>query len=761
MVYLAPPFHIIEGVSIFTDHQDPLQFYYLPLMPHLTQIMDPVAKINVPQIQLIEYRGKAGNGGFINFDVNLGVEEETLEEIRGQLRNLFRLKDQPRLAPVPMVDGSVKLIMLGHESGEKPSTDTDTESAAPKFVLKMVHHSKPSLYGSNQASFSVALDQAGVSVVKQALKGEMAPIAVVYSLDYHALRPAYSVRVKADWDRVQKHLQDSVGVNVLFFSSQIDKVVDELIESRAIVIEIDNFIPPGEDASEVIGRLDQAVNEVKDMVLENFFEPSLDPFQEPAKDGWDKFADTAERLALLHASGGLSGMAGFTMKKVDITRIDKKRLDVNMSERTVVKRSIYPQAHLQGLFRVLRDGNLDMSRFVVSVDLDDEWFEARQVRVIARSNFDTDNVDSINVKLKYNNKSQNVILDKDHLEATLRWNSAFVSGKMVRSVESTYKVNFKNVDSVERPITLSSPKEMVDVENLEVRPYELFSEVPVPIIALNFPWSLYPHIEVRLRYQDAANKIKIDDTLLFNEDQPEKEWKLFTLNPDLTTFEYKLIYRAADHRDVETAWIKTDAEQIVIRDPYPQKRKLQVIPAFNWEEVNLVFVDVTYEDTVNKILENTSLSFNADESQPQTVEVKKLVNPEYRFMQYKTTIIFQDGKIIEMPVSTTLQDRIFASPQMKGHKIISVQPEKAPFATKKIKGMEVQLKYEDSQAGLSFLDVFTFNSHEDRAQFFEYDFADPQKASFDYKLICFYQNGLQKASAWKKVNDRALVLKAL
>ena len=33
MLYLNPPYFLINGVSIFPDHADPLQFYYLPMMP--------------------------------------------------------------------------------------------------------------------------------------------------------------------------------------------------------------------------------------------------------------------------------------------------------------------------------------------------------------------------------------------------------------------------------------------------------------------------------------------------------------------------------------------------------------------------------------------------------------------------------------------------------------------------------------------------------------------------------------------------------
>jgi hypothetical protein len=75
MLYLNPPYHIIEGVSLFPDHADPLQYYYLPLMPHLTTVEEN--NRSIPQIQLIKYRGRAGNGGFLNFDVNLGVDEKT------------------------------------------------------------------------------------------------------------------------------------------------------------------------------------------------------------------------------------------------------------------------------------------------------------------------------------------------------------------------------------------------------------------------------------------------------------------------------------------------------------------------------------------------------------------------------------------------------------------------------------------------------------------------------------------------------------
>ena len=44
-----------------------------------------------------------------------------------------------------------------------------------------------------------------------------------------------------------------------------------------IVIETDTFVTEDEANRDVIGRRDQAMNEVRDMVTEQFFKPSVDP----------------------------------------------------------------------------------------------------------------------------------------------------------------------------------------------------------------------------------------------------------------------------------------------------------------------------------------------------------------------------------------------------------------------------------------------------------------------------------------------------
>lgn len=762
MLYLAPPFHIIDGVCIFRDHEDKLQYYYMPMYPHLTTIKNNDTGVDVPQIQLIKYRGEAGNGGFLNFDVNLGLDDERLQELIVSIKTLEGLSETPRLVPVPLIDGTVKLMMLGKQTpdpvdGTATPTGTETtDNLAPRFVIDMQHYAKPALYGSNQAAFSVQLDEAGVVVIEEAIQGEMAPIGVVYALDYMCLRDGYKVKVNADWDRVQKHLDKSFSVNTLIYSSTIDTIVDELVESRVIDIQVDKLFVTDESTQAMEARMDQAINQLKDMVLDNFFEPSLEPISTKRSDTIGEVG----RVAMILASAGTSENKLFSYKKTDITRIDKKRLNVNFSERTAVIRSIYPQGHLEGLFNVLRQPNIDLSRFVVPVDLDNPWFKKREVKVIARSDFDIDMIDSISVVLQYNNISKNVLLDKTNLSEKVHWLSKLADGHMIQDVACEYTVHFKNADSMERPTYVTSAKEIIKTENYEVRPRDIYSNIPIAIMALDFPWEIYKHVEVAVKYIDEENNIKIDENFILKKDHAEIMWQLFSMNRNKNTFSYQLTYRAADHRDIIMPWQESTEENIIIRDPFPNKRIITYVAAVNWTEISLIFVDVVYKDEKNSIREYHSVSFNEADSNPKDIAINQFKNPEARIVSYKITFIYSDGRVLEVPTCQTLAERVIITSAMRGHKIMLIDPSGIDFLDKKIKEAKLQIRFEDETAKLSFNDNFSFVSAADRPRYFEYDFVDPDHSEASYQLELHFENGMKKVGNWIKSKNDLLKLTA-
>jgi hypothetical protein len=743
---------VIDGVSLFPDHQDPLQYYYMPVAPQLTCLTDEATGQRVPQIQLIKYRGKAGSGGFLNFDVNIGITPDKLGQLAGKLQSKAGLPDVPRLAPVLPVDGTVRLLLLGKQTGD--ASTTADPNAPPKFVLKIDQAAKPALYGDNQAAFSVALDAPGVTVLEQALQGEMTPIGIVYSLEYLALRPAYAVKLSVDWDRVQKHLDEHFGVDAIFFSADIDKAVDELIDNRAIVLEADTFVPEGEDDA-VLGRRDQAINEARELITDAFFKPSIDPLQDK-EDGWDKAEHIVNRASQLAVTGGWASAATFSYKKVDYTRIDRKSLDVNFSERTTVKRTIYPQGHLSGLCRFLMDEGFKLSDYILSVDIDDPYFERRKLNVISRANFEEDSIGSIAVRLQYGDTPRDVLLEASNARGNVEWASILEDGAMQRDVSAGYTVTFKNVDGAERPISVSAPARAIDVDNFEVNPRELYSIMSVPIVALSFPWDRYPQVQVELRYRDEAHGIRMEDTLLLDQAHASQVWKIFAQDPDLRQFEYKLTFRAADNRDIEGAWQASDEQQITIRDPRPSKRTLQIVPSLDWTWVDRAFVDVSYEDAGNDVYAEGSFEFNKDSAATRTFDVG-LANPGARQVEYSVTILPKSPRPpIEVPRSVTLDRRIIVRSDMRGHRIIALRPA-GDLAANGLQMLRVDLRYDDQDAGLTFEDSFTFRSADDRAAF-EFDYVDDAKRRYEYMVTYVTLGGLTRASDWRTAAADTLVI---
>ncbi|MDG5975412.1 hypothetical protein H010_09141 [Hydrogenophaga taeniospiralis CCUG 15921] len=749
MLLLDARSRIINGLSVFPDHADPEQWYYMPTAPHLTTRRDSALGVDIPQFMLLGFRGDAGNGGFLNFDCNVGASQAQIDDLAREIANAENLRNAPRIAPIPLEGGTVRLMMLGKDSAAPAPTGTPATPAGPQFVLKMDHSANPSLYGDNQAAFSVQLDQDGFTVMQQVLDGEILPIAVVYSLEFLGLRPAYNIRLKVDWDRVQKHMDESFSASILVFSTEIGKAVDELIDKRAIVLESDTFVAEGDDTKGIIDRRDAALAQVRSMITEAFFNVSLPPWTPEKKPDWERAMDAVGRFATAQSAQAAGGpaaglMPSFSYKRMDYTRMDKKALNVNFSERVAVKKHIHPQGHLQSLFKTLRDGRVPMDHFVKQVSLDNEWFKKRKLRVTARNDLAADDIASINVRAAYGDKPQNALLTPAALETKFEWFSQIDAGKPLRDVAMEYEVTFKNVDTTKRPARLKSPPWTVDIDNVEIVPRDLYSLITVPVMAENFPWERYSSVEVQLRYADDAHEIAQHDTLRLTKEAPSANWKMFVLDPDKTTFEVKKVFRAIDHRDVEHGWQACDETQVTVRNPFPTRRVVQVVPSVDWTQVQEAFVDFRYEDPANNVLVEESMSFT--EGTSSKAFAVDLRNPALKSVFYRISLQYKDSRFVELPESMTNATRIAIKTDTKGHRIVTVRAPSA-FERRHLRKATVSLRFEDFAGGLSFADEMVFENGQSSGEF-EYDYLDPARMRFEYSVRWLFENGLNKVTDW-------------
>ncbi len=333
--------------------------------------------------------------------------------------------------------------------------------------------------------------------------------------------------------------------------------------------------------------------------------------------------------------------------------------------------------------------------------------------------------------------------------------SVLDDGVMRRPVQLQYEVNFAGVDTTERPRRVVSEPFEIEVENLEIDPRGLYAVSAVPIVAVNFPWDAYPMVEAHVRYRDESSGLDESEIHQLTKDKQDATWRLFILDPHKRDFSYRLIYRAADNRDVDTGWRTTDEEQVAIRDPFPRKRALDVVANVDWNQVDQVFVDLRYEDKANDILEENSFNFSLGGT-PQKFVVD-VVDPELKQVFFKVTFLFKDGRMVEVPESVTLERRIVVRPDMKGRRIVEVRPP-ADFAARQLKRATAEVRYEDFAAGLSFTDSFVFEDASARG-FFEFDYVDEARDRYEARATYLFESGLELATDWTASEAAVLQLK--
>ena len=141
---------------------------------------------------------------------------------------------------------------------------------------------------------------------------------------------------------------------------------------------------------------------------------------------------------MMATTGGIGGFIGtFSYKKTNYQRIDRRKLDVEISERSAVVRTIHPQGTVDGLFRQIAAG-VDLKRFIIEVNADDPFFAERRVRVINRGEMARDELASVTAELSYGGLTRSAILTETGGEETLRWLSILEDGAVKRPVEASY-----------------------------------------------------------------------------------------------------------------------------------------------------------------------------------------------------------------------------------------------------------------------------------------------------------------------------------
>jgi hypothetical protein len=203
----------VDGITVFPDHADPNQFWYLPGPVGLESEADSTE----PQFLLIMYAPDVASAGikgtgFLNVTLALKVSDMTQSKIIGRIRTQFPNVSEPRLAPVPFDEGTVQIVALNLQGSGGTSAGPGTGFA----VQNILGASNPELFGNNDALFALTLSEEGATILEQAFQDGMTPIGGIYNLKFTGVLPALDVKITADLKRAYQSFSVDLTASYYF-----------------------------------------------------------------------------------------------------------------------------------------------------------------------------------------------------------------------------------------------------------------------------------------------------------------------------------------------------------------------------------------------------------------------------------------------------------------------------------------------------------------------------------------------------------------
>lgn len=262
----------VEGITVFPDHADPDQFWYLPGPVQLARRPDGDQAFTFIKYKPAAVAGGAKGGGFLMFQVDLRLEPDLERRIMSRLRAVA--KGRPRLTVVPFDEGTVQAVALNLQGSGGVAAQPAPEGAF-RAVEQILGASTPSLQGNNTAAFSLTLSQEGATILEQAFEQGTAPVGVLYDLKFTGMRPAIHVEITADLERVYNQFGAALDAQVYFVQAGIDAAFEKLVQDGVIQIKVLDFV--GDD--DMAEKEKWALDFFKENLLRTWFEPTLTPGQ--------------------------------------------------------------------------------------------------------------------------------------------------------------------------------------------------------------------------------------------------------------------------------------------------------------------------------------------------------------------------------------------------------------------------------------------------------------------------------------------------
>ncbi len=754
MLSLTPPFLEYDGVVVAPDYTNPRQFWYFPNRPQIA-----VDENGRPVVRMLVYRenldeigpGDEDATGFFFFDTVLSWPEETIREVARKIKDDLSLDDDPILSPLLYRSGTSRCTFLDRATGT--GGPVPNAPAPPEdWVAAIDGPASPALYGENRATFLVKMTKKATALLYGSFDGFI-PAGVVYELDYVAMQRAFAVHVDVEWAIAYQFIRDYEAQRFLFWSSEMENIVEKLEEKR--IVQITSAIE-GVDEEGMPSEFAEARKQLTSFIFEKFF--AVVP--NPKEAGEPGIGDQ-----ILSFLGGVRSIAmpfSFSCVKrtLDVDQLREFHADWTV-DRAVV-RTIAPQAHLAVFWQDFAPP-LTRNDIVKVVGGDETLWQTVSIDVAANADFATDAIAVIAVDIAYgafadgapaaDAKRYGVTLDAAHLRATIRdWYSPDVG----TALHYRYQVAFGPDAVAGSDVVLTSPWIEGRAGPIVITPTELYHERRITFQrAKLLDPTLFPEVLVHVRYADPHTGWSYETSGLLEAGGPAWATVMRLRSGAPAEVEYRLEYAAANGPTV-VDWRPTISDTVLVDDPRANLFPVTVVVG-DRSVLGQIIVSLAYDDAEADIHLSTVMSISKDTvDQPHTwvFPRAKVGRDIYRYSQL---VISSDGSVVQAPWVETRDAILVVGPKFARKWTVQVcltGPEPAAAGVERV---AVSLVYDDPHEAVHDEEELTFTAT-GQPQPWPLALADLQARTYQYTVRYHLASGFIRTVGPRAGSDTFLFL---
>jgi len=729
-VLLIPSVDQFNDVTIYQDSAKDFVFYVMPNAPTLRK--DSNGK-NV--FEFLKYRedastvkeGASAGGGYIQFDCEFHVPDDQLKKITDKLQERVNQKysgrsgspPQVQVAQPTWVDGSIQLLTF------------EAKPDGSGMISHTVTGGKPSLIGSNIASFSTELTQRGAALMWQACQMANMPIAVVYKLKFLAQTPSLNIHGYLYTRQFQQHFEE--------ITKQIDESVwGDTNEDYKKTVQ-DTFSKFGISGVDVIGwnlGTDPDAEKFKTQMVQQVWSSIQDQFKEATK---DKFAPTPADTD--------GGSYEHQMRKYTQTATTDIHIYINQNQ--VIPWEINPQATMQG-FLSGKDGAgqaIKKDDYFKEISLDDPFFKMLKVSAYCNADFANDPIYSVKLHIQYGQTVQDFLFrDASTVGVFQQYIEAALGNKYTYSAV----VAFKNSDK-----TLTIPQRTTDETRLVLSVQDM-GVLKVNIMVGNFNWDAINTAQVHIRYSDTGRGVPMqEDMLKLDQTTPSQVYQRLTMTLIDRPYEYKVTYFLKDGQNIATEWKQETSPNLMINDIFADRLAVKLLASGGFDRIQKMVVDLSYDDSTHNYSSEKTMELSAD--QDFATWILPLWDQAPKGFKYRTTLIYKDSHSDQAEWKTASDSQtIIVGEIIADYLTVDFITDLIDFTT--IRLVKLNLHYVDAANQIDAIEDVVFTAAKKTAPAWKLPIKNKALKQYTYKVTYYKTDGTHVDSAEITTKDGDLVL---